>query len=370
MFWTIAGVVLFAGAVITLFPLLRGKSAWQPLALALAFALPAAGLWLYDSFGTPEGIGVSGTPLSTAVSNADPHAGQAGEMDAMLTGLRQRLAENPDDLEGWMLLARTLKATQQYAEAADALEQAHTLAPENPVVMADLAEAWVYETPDGRVPESSRAMLERALEINPNLQKGLWLMGVAAMQDGDDAFAISYWQTLLDQLNPSSNVYKMVATQVNEAQARMGMMPEAHQPAVEDGVVAQPEPQDQEAGSAADGTWTSTRVVLDAVAEAREALANGAVLYVMIRTPGPAMGPPLGVRRVTNPTFPLEITLSDEDSMLKERLISSVPEIEVQARVSLSGMPAAQPGDWQSNAKPVELASTGLVVLDIDQQVD
>lgn len=190
------------------------------------------------------------------------------------------------------------------------------------------------------------------------------------MQDGDDAFAISYWQTLLDQLNPSSNVYKMVATQVNEAQARMGMMPEAHQPAVEDGVVAQPEPQDQEAGSAADGTWTSTRVVLDAVAEAREALANGAVLYVMIRTPGPAMGPPLGVRRVTNPTFPLEITLSDEDSMLKERLISSVPEIEVQARVSLSGMPAAQPGDWQSNAKPVELASTGLVVLDIDQQVD
>ncbi|MBT8051422.1 MAG: tetratricopeptide repeat protein [Gammaproteobacteria bacterium] len=373
MFWTLAGVALFVGAVITLFPLLRGKSAWQPLALALAFALPAAGLWLYDGFGTPYGIGISGSPVRGANSGTEPHAGQAGEMDAMLTGLRQRLAESPEDLEGWMLLARTLRATQQYAEAADALERAHSLAPENPVVMADLAEAWVYETPDGLVPESSRAMLERALEIDPGLQKGLWLMGVAAMQDGDDAFAISYWQSLLEQLDPSSNVYNMVASQINEAQTRMGMMPDAHTPPVEKGVIAQADPQAEPRGEpapAADGAWTSTRVVLDAVGQAKQALASGAVLYVMIRTPGPAMGPPLGVRRVMNPTLPLEITLSDEDSMLQERLISSVPEIEVQARVSLSGMPAAQPGDWQSATKPVELARTGLVVLDIDQQVE
>ena len=369
MFWTIAGVVLFIGAVITLFPLLRGKSAWQPVALALAFALPAAGLWLYDNFGTPEGIGIHGRPqvAANAANPADPHAGQAADMQAALEGLRQRLAASPDDLEGWLLLARTLRSQQQFAEAADALERAHALAPDNPSVMADLAEAWIYTTPDGRVPQESRALLERALEIDPDLQKGLWLMGIAAMQDGDDAFAISYWQTLLEQLDPNSNVYTMVANQVNEAQARMGMAPEAQMPPA----MAEPTAQPQAAEAPADdGAWNGTRLVLDAADGARQALENGAVLYIVIRAPGPAMGPPLGVRRVMSPSFPLEVTIDDKDSMLQERPISSEAEIQLQARVSLSGSPAAQPGDWQSASKSVERATASLVVLEIDQQVE
>ena len=368
MFWTIAGVVLFIGAVITLFPLLRGKSAWQPVALALAFALPAAGLWLYDGFGTPEGIGIHGRPQATAsaANPADPHAGQAADMQSAIEGLRQRLEANPQDLEGWLLLARTLRSTQQFTEAAEALEQAHALAPENPVVMADLAEAWIYLTPDGRVPEQSRAMLERAMEIEPNLQKGLWLMGISAMQDGDDAFAISYWQTLLEQLDPNSNVYTMVANQVGEAQARMGMAPEAQMPP------SVPEPAAQAAGepAAEAGAWTGTRLVLDAAEGARQALENGAVLYIVIRTPGPAMGPPLGVRRVVSPSFPLEVTIDDNDSMLQERPISSEAAIQLQARVSLNGSPAALPGDWQSDSKSFERATASLVVLEIDQQVE
>jgi cytochrome c-type biogenesis protein CcmH len=364
VFWTIAGVVLFIGAVITLFPLLRGKSAWQPVALALAFALPAAGLWLYDSFGTPEGIGIHGRPQAAA-NPADPHAGQAADMQAAIEGLRQRLAASPDDLEGWLLLARTLRSTQQFAEAADALERAHALAPENPVVMADLAEAWIYNTQDGRVPQESRALLERALDIDPNLQKGLWLMGIAAMQDGDDAFAISYWQNLLEQLQPGSNVYELVADQVSEAQARMGMAPAMPM------MPAGAEPPAQAAGAADDGgAWSGARLVLDAADGARQALADGAVLYIMIRAPGPAMGPPLGVRRVVAPTFPLEVSIDDNDSMLQERPISSEAEIQLQARVSLSGSPAAQPGDWQSDAKSVERATASLVVLEIDQQVE
>jgi cytochrome c-type biogenesis protein CcmH len=369
VFWTIAAAVLLIAAIITLFPLLRGKSGWQPIALALVFALPAAGLWMYNNYGTPEGIDVVGIPQPADVAN--PHNAQSAEMNDMVAGLRQRLEQNPGDLEGWLLLARTLKASQQYAEAADALEQAHALAPENPVVMVDLAEAWVYESPDGRVSESSVAMLERALELNPSLQKGLWLMGVASMQQGDDPFAISYWQTLLEQLEPGSGVYQMVEGQINEAQARMGMIPgdESHE-GHDHAVMAEEPATDQAAEPAADGAWNGTRLVLDAAQEAKLALENGAVLYIMIRAPGPAMGPPLGVRRVAKPAFPLEITITDQDSMMQERLISSEQEVQVQARVSLSGSPAAQPGDWQSESKSIELATASLVVLGINQQVE
>lgn len=368
MFWTIAALILFAGAVITLFPLLRGKSGWQPVALALAFALPAAGLWLYNNYGTPEGIGVKGIPQQQAAVTTDPHSAGSGEMDSAIANLRERLEQSPGDLEGWMLLARTLKASQQFAEAADALEQAHALAPENPVVMVDLAEAWIYDTPDGRVTESAVAMLQRALDLDPQLQKGLWLMGIASMQQGDDAFAISYWQTLLEQLEPGSNPYVMVTQQVEEAQVRMGMLPGDHE-GHDHGPMGE-EADTAEQAAAEDGAWTGTRVVLDATDGAKQALANGAVLYIMIRSPGPAMGPPLGVRRVTDPSFPLEITVSDRDSMMQERLISSESEIRLQARVSLSGSPAAQSGDWQSEAKSATLASASLVVLEIDQQVE
>ena len=60
--------------------------------------------------GTPEGIGIHGRPQVAANPGnpADPHAGQAADMQSAIEGLRQRLAASPDDVEGWLLLARTL----------------------------------------------------------------------------------------------------------------------------------------------------------------------------------------------------------------------------------------------------------------------
>jgi len=361
VFWIIAGAVLFAGLLVALFPLLRGKSFLQPLALALVFALPASGLWLYKTIGTPAGIDIVGTPQ--AAGEADSHSMGGGEMETMIAGLRERLAANPEDLDGWMLLARSLRSTQQHAAAAEALEQAHQLAPGNPIVMIELAEGWIFLTPDGRIPDRSMDLLERAVEIQPDAQKGLWLLGMGHAQRGDDAFAISYWQSLMDLLQPGSNIAATVQAQITEAQARLGMTPDTPPTAV--------------AASGADDTiaedadgWTGTRLVITAADGARAALAQGAVLYVVIRSAGPAMGPPLGVRRVANPSFPLEINVTDGDSMMQERLISSETEVQFQVRVSLTGSPAAQAGDWQSASETVELATATLVVLNIDQQVE
>lgn len=372
MFWTIAAAVLFIGSVISLFPLLRGKSALQPLALALAFAIPAAGIWVYNEFGTPDGINVQGSPAQASSAN-DPHATQAGEMNAMISGLQNRLAQNPEDLDGWMLLARTLKSTQQYTEAAQALENAHGLAPDNAIVMIELAEAWVFLSPDGMVPDRSVAMLERALDIEPEAQKGLWLMGIAQSQRGDVVFAISYWQSLLALLEPGSNIANTVQQQISEAQASMGLEPdtpvdmaalhEGHDHAVAEAEAETP-------AEATDGAWQGTRLVITADEGAQAALEAGAVMYVMVRSAGPAMGPPLGVKRMESPSFPLELTITDQDSMMKERLISSESEVQFQVRISLTGMPTAQPGDWQSATQNVELANASLVVLSVDTQIE
>jgi cytochrome c-type biogenesis protein CcmH len=351
MFWFIASIALLAAALITFLPLLRGKTFWQPAALALIFVLPAGGIWMYNEIGTPEAIDIAPSPRMA--NSSDAHAGEAGEMDAMVDSLRSKLTETPEDLDGWMLLARTLKTTQRYAEASEAVETAYRIAPDNPSVMVELAESWIFVSPDGQVPERSVILLEQALELDPNQQKALWLLGIAAAQQGDDAFAVSYWQSLLEQVEPGSTVAQSVQAQINEAQSRMGMKPEEVSAQVPD-----------------DGAWRGTQVSIGATDEALMAIPERAVLYVVIRPPGVAMGPPIGVRRLQNPSLPLTITISDQDSMLKERMISSETQIQLQARISLSGSPAPGSGDWQSSPVTIALDSGETVELILDQQVE
>jgi cytochrome c-type biogenesis protein CcmH len=370
MFWIIAAGALFTAALVTFLPLLRGKSYWQPAALALLLLLPAAGLWIYSQVGTPEAIDVPALPAGHAAAGAAADPISAGEMDAMLEGLRARLTETPADLDGWVLLARTLKTMQRFPQAVEALEIAQRIAPDNPYVMVELAEARIFTSADGRIDADSVAMLERAVEAEPNQQKGLWLLGVTSAQAGDDAFAISYWESLLAQLEAGSPVAQSVQAQVNEARARLGM--EVETPAS----LALPESRPEIAAESSavpatdDTGWQGTEVRITASEAARTAIPPGAVMFVVIRAPGPAVGPPLGVRRIAGPAFPLELTITDGDSMLAERKISLESEVQLQVRVSLSGSPGAQPGDWQSAPVTIPLSSGSTVELILDQQVE
>lgn len=363
MFWTLAAALLFAAALITFFPLLRAKTLWKPLALALVFVVPATAAWMYTHVGTPEGIRVVGKPPAPRAEQNAPadqaHSPDSQEMDAMISGLQSRLEQNPADLDGWMLLARSYKATQRFGEAAAALEKASQLEPGNPVIMVDLVETDIFLTPDGRISDENVATLKQALEINPGMQKALWLLGVASSQRGDANIAIGYWESLLAQLEPGSTVAQSVQNQIDQLKVDSGMA--AAQPAM--AAPTKPEPAD-------DGSWQGVNVSVRAGDEVQSRIPTGGVLYVMIRSSGPAMGPPLGVRRIIDPSLPLDITISDGDSMMKERMISSEAAVQLQARISLTGSPAASTGDWQSAPLSVSMDSNEAVELVIDQRVE
>jgi cytochrome c-type biogenesis protein CcmH len=384
MFWTIAVAVLFAAALITLFPLLRARSLWQAAALALIFLVPAGAVLLYKEIGTPAAIDMSAPrtrPATAAAAGAETHSPESAEMDSMIAGLRSKLAENPEDLDGWMLLARTLRATQQFPAAMEALENANRLSPDNPYIMVDIVETRIYMSPGGQITPEMTATLQQALEMQPDLQKALWLLGIAASQAGDDAFAIAYWESLLEQVEPGSNVAKSVQVQVDAAKARMGMVTEeapGAAPAMAPSMAPSMAPAMAPAATAAetpvappdDGSWPGIKLTVKAGEAAQNSIPAGGVLYVVIRSPGVAMGPPIGVRRVIGPQLPLEMTISDQDSMIKERQISAETEVQFQARISLTGSPSATPGDWQSKPVVVKLDSNDSVEMIIDQRVE
>lgn len=344
MFWPIAAAALLVAVLITLRPLLRGKSAWKPVALALIFALPVLGMWMYrDIVGTPQALDTH--PIAPMA------ASDAADIDTMVEGLRSRLTETAADLDGWLLLSRTLKTMQRFPEALEVVETARKIAPDDPRVLVEVAEARVFVSTTGQIGDEEIVLLKRALELDPNSQKGLWLMGIASMQAGDPEAAIAYWETLMAQLEPGNEVAQSVQAQINEAKAEMGIE-----------VVAQTPPP---AAAGPEGLQVS----ITASDQAQGSIPIGGVLYVMIRAPGPAMGPPLGVRRIEDPVLPLDLTITDGDSMLKERLISSEKEVQVQARISRTGSPAAQAGDWQSAPQTVSLTAGQPIELTLDRQV-
>ena len=356
MFWTIAAALLFAAALITFSPLLGARTLWKPLGLALVFVLPASALWMYQQFGTPEALDYHPQAQAKAQQAAtnEAHTSESAEMDAMVDGLRRRLTETPEDLDGWLLLARTLKTMGRFPEAIGALETASRIAPEDPRVLVDLVEDEIFMTPDGRISDDMIATLEHVLNVQPGQQKALWLMGIAASQKGQNEIAIAYWEDLLEQLEPGSPVAESVQGQINDALGLTGVAAEEPAPAA---------PVD-------DGSWQGLGVTVRAGETGQSQIPSGGVLYLMIRSPGPAMGPPIGVRRVIDPLLPLDLRISDQDSMLKERQISTEAEIQLQARISLSGSPAASPGDWQSGLISVPVDSAETVELVIDQRVE
>lgn len=380
MFWTFAAAALFAAALITLYPLLRAKSIWQPLALALVFLLPAGAAWMYTHIGTPAAINLVAkrAPAASAAASTEAHSPDSQEMNSMIDGLRARLEENPDDLDGWMLLARTFRATQRFDESLGALERASQISPDNPFIIVDIVETQIYMTPDGKITPEMTETLKQVLAVQPDMQKALWLLGIASSQAGDNATAISYWESLLNQVEPGSNVANSLQSQINAAKAQMGVavdqapattQPAAAESAAAESVAAEPVAAEPVA-VVDDGAWQGIKVTVKADESSPSGIPAGGVLYVMIRSPGPAMGPPIGVRRIIGPSLPLEITVSDQDSMLPERQISAEAEVQLQARISLTGSPGAKPGDWQSIPVVVPLDSTKTVELVINQRVE
>ena len=338
MFWTIALLSLTVAGLALAWPLLTRGSSWRATGLALVLLLPLGGALLYRDVGTPGAM------------NLEPSHEQAADFDTMVDDLRARLTERPEDLDGWLLLGRSLKSLQRFREAEEAFSIAARIAPEEPMVMVELAEAQLFASGNPRIGEEVRGMLETAVGQDPTLQKGLWLLGMEAAQRGDDEQAIEYWQRLKAQLEPGNPVAGSVQEQIDAARARMGLEPAA----------SGPEPEG----------WAGIDVTVGLAAQAPEELPESAVLFVIVRGPGESAGPPLGVARIDQPRFPVSLKLDDGNAMIAQRKLSDQSELNLVARLSMNGQPGANSGDWESEPLHVHTDSSDTAILMLTRPVE
>ncbi len=194
----------------------------RKVAYGVGMAIPVCVVALYFVIGNPKGLSPS---LATA-EIASPPTQQGGPMSnqqiaANVEKLAKRLEQNPNDAQGWLMLARSYTLMERFADAASAYEHATALNASDAGIWADYAEASAMANGQ-RLGGKPTEAINRALQIDPKNQKALDLAGSAAYQAGDYKKAIDYWQKLLAQLPAGSEELKAITDQIAKAKQLAG----------------------------------------------------------------------------------------------------------------------------------------------------
>jgi cytochrome c-type biogenesis protein CcmH len=360
----VALMVIGAIALVT-YPLLRPQPAATrsepaapraaPLAFALAVAVGLGAIGLYAKLNTFPWD----NPLSVeAVPAGHGAMGTAGSMNEVTASLEARLARDPNDREGWRMLGRTYLVGGNAAKAAESYEKANALAPQKDIdLQLDLAEALVL-TDDPAVQPRAKAIVDDALAADAENQKALWYQGVIAVRAGDNETAKRNWTKLLAG-NPPPEIRDVIAAQLKELGVEVAAgtaAPGAPMAAAGGGMGAGP------MGSGVAPTGRTIRVSVKVDPALAGNVKPGTTLFVAAREPG-IPGPPIAATRITTDDLPAVVVLSDANTMIAGRDLSSVNDVEIVARVAYGGTAVTASGDLIGRAVQKKGGSENLDVV-------
>jgi cytochrome c-type biogenesis protein CcmH len=184
-----------------------GHGPSRKTAIALILLLPLLSLIGYGILGSPQAL----DPTRTAA----PQQVTPEQINAMVAKLAERLQSNPEDMQGWLMLARSYKSLGRDAEAVMAYGKAEKVINDDPDLLASYAEALA--TVNGkRLAGKPRQLVERALKLDPNHAHSLFLAGAAAMEAGDNKQGITYWEAVLPQVEPGSDIEQMLRSGIDK----------------------------------------------------------------------------------------------------------------------------------------------------------
>jgi len=313
LFLLLAALLAALATGTALWPLLRaGKRAiWATLVAAVVVATLGLYLWL-------------GTPAALQATAAVP---APRSLDEAVEQLQAALREHPQRTEGWVLLGRSQLELGRMAEAAASFEHALQLAPDQPDLLVEAAQARARANPRMQFDDTGLQWLQHARELAPDNERATWMIGIVQRQRGQAEAAAHTWETLLPRLDANAAV--ALREQIDAARADAGL------PAL------------PAAAAAARGAHAiDVKVTLAPALQARVAAGKDSVFVIAHVPGGPPM--PVAVQRHRAQAGPLSVTLDDADGPMPTRKLSALGEVEVFARLSASGNAMRQDGDIES----------------------
>ena len=140
------------------------------------------------------------------------------QIEAMVAKLAARMEANPDDEQGWVMLARSYKVLGRPADAAKAYSHAEKLVATDASLSADYAEVLAMAS-DGGLKGKPAKLVEQALRLDPANPHALFLAGAVAMEAGKPTQAADYWEKLLPLVEPGSEIESLLKSSIEKIRA-------------------------------------------------------------------------------------------------------------------------------------------------------
>lgn len=338
-FWILLAFMAIAGVAFVIRPLLAGRQ-WLLPGVTAAFVFGLSFL-LYELIGSPD------------IESAAPQAAATPtDISNMVEGLAARLEEEPGDVDGWRLLGRSYLQLQRFDEAVEVYRKVVELEDaRNASSLVELGEALMAASGQTMSPETV-GLFESALALEPNHPSALFWGGIAAANRDETALAADRWQKLLES-NPQPEIRNILEQRIavwrgEPAQAAAAPMAPASEP------------------TAPATPAEATVINIEVADEVMASLPPDTTVFVIARAANQP-GPPIAVTRRQLRELPTTVRLSDQDAMIPGRVLSGFDTVEIVVRISLSGTPAAQPGDWSAMAT---IAPGDTVDLRVSEQID
>lgn len=333
------------------------QGSFKLLAVVAIFVIPFS-LFFYNKLGNPAAVDYvpNTNQQSTAQSAQQVAQGQAPQMSMQdaIKQLEQRLEQDPDNVDGQMLYARSQISLKNYDKAVKAYRKSNELVPNEPAILTELAEAIALANNNRSFLGEPERLLTKAVELDPSNQKALWLLGMTFYEHKDYKKTNELWSNLYDMMS-DAGAKNQLAQQLNDIRTKLGLETI----------------NETQAPLKAIANNANLNIKISLSDELKEHLkGKRALLYVYSKQPA---GMPMPIAVIKQPLeqiikgFPIDLTMNDGNSLQPTRKLSDFKQIKIGARISFTGNAMPQAGDLQSDEILIDLPYVDTVELVIDK---
>jgi cytochrome c-type biogenesis protein CcmH len=319
------------------------RKPWLSIAL-LVFVVPVSSMLMYSVLGEPAAL----DPMALK-QGVDSSAEVTPEkLTEMATALTRRLQDEPNSMEGWVMLGRVQRARGHFEEAAEAFAKALTLSRDDNLSI-ERAEVLAQKS-GGSFAGEPWSIIQRVLTADPHHLNALFLAGSASYAEMNFTTALRYWERAREVVPADSPDAPELDRAIGEARNKLGL------PAIPPRA-ASVAADTQASKAAMAASSISGRVTL--VKELQGLVAPTDTVFVYA-TPVTGSRMPVAILRTTADKLPLDFVLDDSMAMSPSAKLSGMDEVTVRVRISKSGQATAQQGDFGVSLTPVKPGSKGL----------
>ena len=262
-------------------------------------------------------------------------------VEKMVSEFAIKMEKDPDNLKGWVMLARSYRILGRNEDAAKAYARAGNFVDSDPQLLADYADVLATNA-NGSFAGKPLLLINQALKLDPNNLMALWLSGSASFSVSNYKAAVQSWEKLAAQLPPNSDEARAIEGSITEARSKGGLLAKAP--------------------VAASGKGISGQIELSN--ELKSKVMPGDVVMVIARQVGERM--PVAVLKTPTAQFPMNFVLNDSLAMNPSSPLSKLVEVSVEVRISKTGMAKPESGDLISAVKTIKVGTENARLL-VDQ---